>query len=424
MDDQPAKISENASSSGRASGAPLGDDGPRLPTSPGEGERQTSDGSLELGDRGPFPPSPGAIASTGEAPSPALAAQSPLLRELAAVIAPESRLTAEVLRLRQAAAESADDFAGQAWSPGTVKTYKAALRLYDIWCRDRAYEPINGDPATLRAYIADMAKAKSAVSTLRVAVAAVKLLHDTAGVPFDATDAKLRATLRGIAAKIGVKPRRQAAPVKMKVLKAMLNTLPPTKAGIRDRAIMLIGFGGALRRSEISALKIGDITIDPAQGLAIAIGRSKTDQEGQGALLGVSRNDRDPSLCPVLAFQHWLDVRETCSDFLAAAASERPKLALFCNFSRATAGAPQGLHPETISSIVKVAAEQAGLKNWRSFTGHSLRAGLITSAAEEGATLSDIANHSRHKSIDMVNRYVRHVTVWDNNITQRVFQKK
>jgi integrase len=185
----------------------------------------------------------------------------------------------------------------------------------------------------------------------------------------------------------------------------MLETLTEATIDVRDRALLLVGFAGAFRRSELVSIDFGDVRI-VANGLEVVLRRSKTDQEGEGRLIGIP-NGSNPVTCPVRAIQAWLE---------RAAIIDGP---LFRPVGRGDNIAPTRLSSQAVALIVKRHARRAGLDPSR-FAGHSLRAGFATSAALAGADALEISRQTGHKSLSMVQRYTRPATIWLMNPAHRV----
>ena len=199
----------------------------------------------------------------------------------------------------------------------------------------------------------------------------------------------VKAVLRGIRRTIGA-AREGKAPATADVLKQMLALCPDTLAGKRDRALLALGFAGAFRRSELVALEVADLAETP-DGLRVTIRRSKTDQEGQGAEVAIPRGYR---LRPVEAVQTWL---------AAAEISTGPVFRAVKKGGRVQA-VPLSSHGA--AEIVKAYARRVGLDP-AAYSGHSLRSGFLTSAAEAGASVFKMADQSRHRSFDTLRGYVR-----------------
>lgn len=174
-------------------------------------------------------------------------------------------------------------------------------------------------------------------------------------------------------------------------------TAPPTVAGMRDAALVLIGFGAALRRSELVALDVADVTVS-REGLKVLVRRSKTDQEAAGIEIAIARG-RGAETCPVAAFQAWV---------ADAGITAGP---VFRRVRKNGLVGGERLTDKSVADTVKRLAEAAGLDAAR-FSGHSLRAGLATSAALAGAGLTSIMKQTRHKSVDVAKTYIRDADLW------------
>ena len=325
----------------------------------------------------------------------------------------------------EALAARAALYATRARGPGTRRVYRSAWRGFEAWCRSLGREPLAGDPELVAMYATRRADQKVAVSTLRIDLAAIRTAHLLAGVPLDLRDPRLAMVVEGITRGRGTRPAKQAAPAVPDVLRLLLAACQPASAalGARDRAMLLLGFGAALRRSELVALRIGDVEPVPGRGLRLLVRRSKTDQHGRGEEVAVWANPGEPLLCPFIAFDAWLGHRTQARDFDRSAAEsvqrERP---LFCAVTKA--GRPTGaaLSDKAVARLVKSAAARAGLDPER-YSGHSLRAGLAT-AADAGAGLADLMRQTRHKSTQVALAYLRPADLWRNNVTERVFAAK
>jgi len=188
----------------------------------------------------------------------------------------------------------------------TLRAYKADWANFEAWCRERNLGPMPSTPEIVGAYLADAGRGY-ALSTLRRRVAAIARAHRMARQPLDTRHPAIRETLRGIARTHGEPPRRSAALTteEIKRLSAVCGT---DVAGIRDRALFLVGFAGALRRSELVGLDVEHVTRTP-EGMRLLIIRSKTDKEGAGAEIGIARG-HSAATCPVAALGLWLEKAE------------------------------------------------------------------------------------------------------------------
>ena len=319
----------------------------------------------------------------------------------------------------QALSQRAAVYASRACGDGTRRVYRSAWRSYVARCQSLGREPLAGDPGLLAMYATHRADAGVAVSTLRVDLAAIRTAHLLAGVALDLRHPQLAMVVEGITRGRGTRPARQAVP---DVLRQLLAACPPTGAlGVRDRAMLLLGFGAALRRSELVALQLGNVTPVPGRGLRLLVRRSKTDQHGQGQEVAVCANPAEPLLCPVVALDAWLVHRNRATDLdWTGAAGSRAQRPLFCAVTKA--GRPTGamLSDKAVARLIKDTATRAGLDAER-YSGHSLRAGLATAAGDAGAALPDLMRQTRHKSTQVALAYLRPADLWRNNVTERVF---
>ncbi len=315
-------------------------------------------------------------------------------------------------------------YASRARGEGTRRVYRSAWRGYAAWCRSLGREPLGGDPDLLAMYVTRRADDGVAVSTLRVDLAAIRTAHLLAGIPLDLHDPRLAMVVEGITRKLGTRPRRQAAPAVPDVLRLFLAVCASsdTALGARDRAMLLLGFGAALRRSELVALQLGDLEGIPNRGVRVLIRRSKTDQHGAGQEVAIWANPADPLLCPVAAVNAWLRHRGLAQDLqdpvLETVRRERP---LFCAVTRAGRATGEILSDKAVTRLIKGAAARAGLDP-EIYSGHSLRAGLATAAGDAGAALPDLMRQTRHKSTQVALAYLRPADLWRNNVTERVFR--
>ena len=316
----------------------------------------------------------------------------------------------------------AAQYATRARGPGTRRVYRSAWTGYVAWCAAHDAEPLSGDPARVALYVTHRAANGVAVSTIRVDLAAIRTAHLFAGLTLDNRDPRLAMVMDGIARSHGTRPRRQVAPAVPEVLHRLLATcaVADTPLGARDRAMLLLGFGAALRRSELVALHLGDVTVVPNRGLRLLIRRSKTDQHGAGHDIAIWAQPAAPEDCPLVALQRWQHHRDSAADLTTLDACVRSDRPLFCGMTKSGRLTGTWLSDKAVARLMKAAAERAGLDPTR-FSGHSLRAGLATAAGDAGASLPDLMRQTRHKSTQVALAYLRPADLWRNNVTQRVF---
>jgi integrase len=278
-------------------------------------------------------------------------------------------------------------------APATLRAYKADLANFKAWCLERHLDPMPATPEIVGAYLADAGRGY-ALSTLRRRVAAIARAHRIAKQPLDTRHPAIRETLRGIARTHGEPPRRSAALTTAEI-KRLLAACPNDMAGIRDQALFLVCFAGALRRSELVGLDVEHVTWTP-EGMRLLIVRSKTDKEGAGAEIGIAHG-RHPATCPVAALRLWLE---------QAALTSGP---IFRKVDRWGAVHAGRLDPDGVRQILKKRAAQAKITGtiWEPVTPHGMRAGFVTTAYKNGVPDEEIMGHTRHRSLTTMRGYVR-----------------
>jgi site-specific recombinase XerD len=284
---------------------------------------------------------------------------------------------------------AAIDLARAEKAQATRKAYRTDFRLFTAWCQAKGAVALPALAETVAAYLAAEMAAGSKPSTLGRRVAAIRYAHKLGGYETPTDAEAVKATLRGIRRTVGASKIRKA-PAVAEMVRAMVATAPDTLAGLRDRAMILLGFAGAFRRSELVVLDVADVERVEG-GLRVTIRRSKTDQEGAGQTIAIPRGVLN---CPVAALLAWLDV---------AGIDSGP---LFRSINKAGSVSSERLSDRSVANIVKVYAERAGLDPAQ-FAGHSLRSGFLTSAAANGASIFKMMDVSRHRSVETLRGYVR-----------------
>ena len=297
----------------------------------------------------------------------------------------------------------ARDFITAARSENTARAYRSDWADFTAWCSDHGAEPLPAAPDTIALYITDRAATLKA-STIQRRIVAISQAHQAAGHDTPTTAAVVRAVWRGIRRTVGTAYEQKNAAT-IDIIRAMVGPLPATVAGCRDRAILLLGFAGAFRRSELVALDVEDLQIT-GDGVTVTIRRGKTDQEAAGRMVGIPYG-RNPKTCPVRALCDWID---------EAAITTGP---IWRPVTRRGYIADERLGDRTVALIVKRAARAAGLDP-ALFAGHSLRSGLATSAAAAGVAERDIMAQTGHTSERMVRRYIRAGSLYRNNAAAAV----
>jgi len=299
--------------------------------------------------------------------------------------------------------EQARDYAQLAKAPNTRRAYRADWADFTAWCRAHGRAPLPAAAETVALYLSALAGYRK-TSTLACRLSAISQAHQVAGHPSPTKDQSVRAVAAGIRRAKGTAQQGKAPAVTAEV-RAMAAALPDTPMGRRDRALLLLGFAGAFRRSELVALDVADVQEKP-EGLAVTIRRSKTDQEGAGRTIGIPYGSHYES-CPVRALRAWL---------ASAGIAHGP---LFQAIDRHGNLLPGRLSPQGVARAVKRAAVAAKLDPAK-YAGHSLRAGLATAAAEAGVSERAIMAQTGHKSLPMVRKYIRSGSIFRENAAAEV----
>jgi integrase len=295
--------------------------------------------------------------------------------------------------------EAAKAFARAAKADRTLKAYAADWRTFTAWCGVHSYSGLPAAPTTVALYLTARATEGRKVSTIARALAAISQVHRATGHPSPRSDAAVQQVFNGIKRTLGTAPR-QRAPLLPAQLLEVFAALPSSLIGARDRAMLAIGFAGAFRRSELVTLNVSDV-IFTAEGAEIVIRRSKTDQEGAGRKVGIPFGAH-PESCPVRSLKVWLGQGRVESG------------PLFREVTRHGRVSTTPLCGRSIAKIIKRRVEQAGMDPEK-FSGHSLRAGLVTAAAKSRKTVESIMRQTGHRSVAMVHMYIRDAQLFDDN---------
>ena len=301
-------------------------------------------------------------------------------------------------------ARLAREYFEAARTENTLSAYDSDLRDFATWCRVEAggLSPLPATPETLALYITDLASSRRLkASTIRRRLAAISQLHKEAGYASPAVHEHVKDVLKGILRRHG-SLQEGADPILIGTVRTMLGPMEREKgpASKRDRALLLLGLAGGLRRSELSALLVKDVAFVD-EGVVVLIRRSKTDQEGKGMRVGVPYGSH-PETCPVRNLKAWLSTLK------------REEGPLFWQIDRHGNLKEGGLSGQAITRMIRKRARDAGLDGKR-YSAHSLRAGLVTGASAAGVSDKRIMDQTGHRSLPMVHRYVREAELFKNN---------
>jgi site-specific recombinase XerD len=322
------------------------------------------------------------------------------------------------LRELQESLARLEDFAAQAQAENTTKAYAADLEDFRHWCKTYDREWLPATPKTVGLYLGARAEDLS-LATLERRLAAIASLHKEEGYdsPASVAEGPLRKIWKGL---VREKTRRQdgAPPLMVEDLRSIIEHLPRysadedgptgelTLTALRDRALLLVGWTGALRRSELVGLTTEDIRFVEGEGVNVYIRRSKADQEAEGLVKGLPYGSNKET-CPVTALRQWLQAADRQVD----GAFEGD---IFRRFYRGESIGESAMTAQYVSTVLKRHAEAAGLDP-EAYSAHSLRAGFITQAIRAGKAERRVKEHSGHASWETFNRYVEEAGSFQDN---------
>lgn len=312
---------------------------------------------------------------------------------------------------QQALVEQAFEYAQSSRAPNTQRAYEIGVRGYRDWCGEVGLDPENEVTATSMALFAtSLASQGRKWSTINVALAGLDYNRVVRGLDPLRKSREVAMVTEGIRRVHGT-AFRQAKPITVEQLRLMVEHLDGPAAA-RDRALLLLGFSGAFRRSELTALNWGDLTRE-ADGYVVTLRQSKTDQEGQGVIKAIPLGGR-ASTCPVRNLSMWGEVFGNYLHGLGKTQIARDPV--FVRYSK-NGPLPYRLTDQSVNQVVKRAMTDAGLDP-AGYSGHSLRAGFVTAAARANKRIDLIMQQTGHKSVDTVMRYIRHVELFRENAAE------
>ena len=290
----------------------------------------------------------------------------------------------------------------------TIKSYASDWNDFADWCEHHQTASLPAEPETIVNYINDLADNAKA-NTVSRRVTAISENHIAAGYKRDnpAHSGLVRNAMSAIRREKGTFQHGKA-PILLETLYLIADGFGTDEASIRDKALLLLGFAGAFRRSELVALTVEDVSFS-AEGMVVFIGKSKGDQLGKGSYIGIPYAP-DKEICAVRALRAWLSL------------SGIKKGPLFRPFKRNHELRDTQLSDKSVALIVKKYIKRAGLSE-KDFAGHSLRRGFATSAAQHDVDALTIMRQTRHKSEKMVHRYIEQGNIFKDNPLARMYGK-
>ena len=280
-------------------------------------------------------------------------------------------------------------------SLNTIRAYQSDFNDFSLFCSKNGFQSMPTQPKILALYLTDLSS-KSKYSTLKRRLASISILHKIKGHYIDTKHPIIIENLMGIK-RVKGSNQKGKKPLLINDLKTIIKAIDQSKEKdkrkIRDKALLLTGFSGGFRRSELVDIEYEDIEF-VSEGVKIFVKRSKTDQSGEGMTKAIPYFDNE-NFCPVKALKKWTEIID------------------FKN------GKIFNISDKSVALIIKKYAYHAGLDGHK-YAGHSLRSGFATSTAESGAEERSIMAMTGHKSTEMVRRYIKEANLFKNNALNKI----
>ena len=290
----------------------------------------------------------------------------------------------------------------------TVRAYKSDFNDFGLFCAQNGFKSLPSEPKVVSLYLTFLSTKNFKMSTLRRRLVSIGVIHKLKGYYLDIKHPSIIENVMGIKRRKG-SIQKGKKPLLINRLKIIIDVIDEQKKEeikkFRDRSIILIGFSGGFRRNEIVSLDYEDLDF-VQEGLKINLKRSKTDQFGEGSVKGLPYFDNS-KYCPVVSVQKWINISKINSG------------SLFRRFSKGSKLTEYRLTDQTVALLIKEYIQLAGLDS-KNYSGHSLRSGFATSAAESGADERSIMEMTGHKSTEMVRRYIKEANLFKNNALNKI----
>jgi site-specific recombinase XerD len=276
-------------------------------------------------------------------------------------------------------------------SNNTLRAYQSDFRDFSLFCTKSGFSSMPTDPKIVALYLTHLSKSAK-FSTLKRRIASISVLHKLKGHYLDTKHPIIMENLHGIKRTLGSRQKAKK-PILINDLKIIIKAIDKEK--IRDKALILIGFAGGFRRSELVNIYYEDIEF-VREGVKLLVKRSKTDQSGEGSIKAIPYFNNQ-EFCPVIALKNYIKNK----------------------FSNMKEGKVFDISDKSVALIIKKYAQKAGLEASK-YAGHSLRSGFATTAAEFGAEERNIMAMTGHKTTQMVRRYIREGNLFKNNALNKI----
>jgi len=290
----------------------------------------------------------------------------------------------------------------------TVRAYKSDFTDFSLFCAQNGFKSLPSEPNVVSLYLTHLSTKDAKMSTLKRRLVSIGVIHKLKGHYLDTKHPSIIENIMGIKRRKG-SMQNAKKPILINHLKEIINTIDDQNNDeikkIRDRSIILLGFSGGFRRNELVSLNYEDLDF-VSEGLKITLRRSKTDQFGEGLVKGLPYFDSS-QYCPVISMKNWIKI------------SKINRGSIFRRFTKGSNLSENRLTDQTVALLIKEYLELTGIDS-KNYSGHSLRSGFATSAAESGAEERSIMAMTGHKSSEMVRRYIKEANIFKNNALNKI----
>ena len=293
-------------------------------------------------------------------------------------------------------------------APNTIRAYQSDFNDFRLFCSKNGFRSMPTDPKIVSLYLTHLSTNEAKMSTLKRRIVSISVIHKLKGHYLDTKHPSIIENIMGIKRRKG-SIQKAKKPILINSLKLIIDAIDQQNKQeikkFRDRSIILIGFSGGFRRNEIVSLDYDDLDFVP-EGLKISLRRSKTDQFGEGFMKALPYFDSS-QYCPVVSLKKLLDLSKINSG------------PVFRSFVKGSKLSEKRLTDQTVALLIKEYLNLAGIDS-KNYSGHSLRSGFATSAAESGAEERNIMAMTGHKSTEMVRRYIKEANLFKNNALNKI----
>ena len=285
----------------------------------------------------------------------------------------------------------------------TLRAYKSDFRDFSLFCAQNGFKSLPSESKIVSLYLTYLSSKNVKLSTLKRRLVSISVVHKLKGYYLDTKHPLIIENIMGIRRRKG-SVQSGKKPLLISSLKQIINTIDELKIKeikkFRDKSIILLGFSGGFRRNEIISLNFDDVDF-VKEGLKIHVRKSKTDQFGEGLIKAIPYFENS-QFCPVISLKNWIHISKISSG------------SLFRRFNKGSKLSENRLTDQTVALLIKEYLKLAGIDN-KNYSGHSLRSGFATSAAEFGVEERSIMAMTGHKSTEMVRRYIKEANLFKNN---------